>query len=97
MEYSECLPTLLKPLAERTCFSQAHAPCPARLERVSGHGEIHRISEVLAGQHAADAAPNGGRLRPPIDLALQVSTIVARVSPWPHVGPESPRPPMAGP
>ena len=25
MAYSECLPTHLNPLAERTCFSQAHA------------------------------------------------------------------------
>ena len=26
MEYSECLPTLLNPLAERTCFSQVPSP-----------------------------------------------------------------------
>jgi hypothetical protein len=37
MEYSECTPTLLNPLAERTCFSQkANCPRPA-----AGWGPLH--------------------------------------------------------
>ena len=32
MEYSECLPTLLNPLAERTCFSQVMTRLAEQLE-----------------------------------------------------------------
>jgi hypothetical protein len=45
MEYSECLPTLLNPLAEWTCFSQA--------------GQLHRrlVRELVGGR---SGPPRGG-------------------------------------
>jgi hypothetical protein len=37
MLYSECLPTRLKPLAERTCFSQAYARGAAGIAELPGN------------------------------------------------------------
>jgi hypothetical protein len=61
MAYSECLPTRLNPLAERTCFSQADRPMPiAHLEKgaLKLLGMIHkwglRHQPPLAGAPASE-------------------------------------------
>ena len=44
MAYSECLPTLLTPLAERTCFSQVDAQ--GRADRATAHSRSGRPGAV---------------------------------------------------
>ena len=56
MEYSECLPTRLNPLAERTCFSQACGRCSGQ-DRGDGRA-TSRASARLARQ--ADGARIAG-------------------------------------
>jgi hypothetical protein len=58
MEYSECLPTLLNPLAERTCFAQVGGAA-RRLQRPGGALPL----ELPVGQQPAVLEEEAGPRR----------------------------------